>query len=214
MTGGPAGGALYPLRLQQRSAHRSFSAYNEAQRGRPVRPLARRALESVLPREGDALPIAIELGCGAGIEAQFLAENGFAVHAIDGDPSVGPHLAALAENHPVTPVIADLGSLEELPAAELVLSCATLSFVAPEPFARLWSMVREALVPGGVLAVDLFGDRDDWAGTEGTHPSRAEVDALLEGFEVLALDEEERDGRSFTGPKHWHTIQLIARRSA
>lgn len=200
--------------MQQRSAHRSFSAYNEAQRGRPVRPLARRAVEAVLPREGAARPIAVELGCGAGIEARFLAENGFRVHAIDGDPSVGPQLAALAGTHPVTPVLADLGSLEELPAADLVLSCATLSFVAPDPFARLWSRVREALVPGGVLAVDLFGDRDDWAGTEGTHPSRAEVDALLTGFEVLALDEEERDSRSFAGPKHWHTFQVIARRRA
>ena len=74
--------------------------------------------------------------------------------------------------------------------------------------------MRAALRPGGVLAVDLFGERDDWAGTEGTYLARAEVDSLLEGLEVLDLSEEERDGRSFAGPKHWHTFRILARRPA
>jgi trans-aconitate methyltransferase len=109
-------------------------------------------------------------------------------------------------------VIADLETLEELPAADLVLSCATLPFVRREAFAPLWALIRASLQPGGVLAADLFGERDDWAGSEGTYLARTEVDALLEGLEVVELAEEERDGRSFAGPKHWHTFQVIARR--
>lgn len=128
--------------------------------------------------------------------------------------SVGPLRTELSETLPVTAMIADLGSLEQLPAADLVLSCATLSFLAPEPFAHVWSLVRESLVSDGVLAADLFGDCDDWAGTEGTYPSRAQVEALLEGFEVLDLVEEERDSRSFSGPKHWNTFQVLARRQS
>lgn len=134
------------------------------------------------------------------------------MHAIDGDPSVEAALGELGEIHDVVPVIADLETLEELPAADLILSCATLSFVRREAFGPLWQRMREALRPGGVLAADLFGERDDWAGTEGTYLSRAEVEALLEGLEVLELTEEERDGRSFAGPKHWHTLQVLARR--
>src|SRR5699024_12392967 len=72
--------------------------------------------------------------------------------------------------------------------------------------------MREALRAQGVLAVDLFGEHDDWAGTDGTFLSRDEVGALLEGYEVLASTEKERDGRSFSGPKHWHTFRILARR--
>ena len=200
--------------MQQRSVDRDFSAYNRDQRGRPVRPLARRAAEEVLATEHAAAPVAVELGSGAGIEARFLAESGFEVHAIDADPSVEAVLGELGTSHGVRAVLAELETVEELPAAELILSCATLPFVRREAFAALWETVRAALRPGGVLAVDLFGERDDWAGTEGTYLARAEVDSLLEGLEVLDLSEEERDGRSFAGPKHWHTFRILARRPA
>lgn len=203
--------------MQQRSADRDFSAYNQAQRGRPVRPLARRAVDAaraVPARDRPAPAVAVELGSGAGIEARFLADSGFRVHALDADASVEPQLVELAESHGITAVIADLETLTALPAADLVLSCATLPFVRREAFEPLWTLIRGSLRPGGVLAVDLFGEKDDWAGTEGTYLTRAEIDALLDGLEVLELTEEERDGRSFAGPKHWHTVQVIARRPA
>ncbi|MDR7373400.1 hypothetical protein J2X28_000356 [Kocuria rhizophila] len=38
------------------------------------------------------------------------------------------------------------------------------------------------------------------------------MDELVTGLEVLRLHEEERDGPAFSGPKHWHTYQLVARR--
>ena len=85
--------------MQQRSADRDFSAYNRDQRGRPVRPLARRAVEEVPATEHAAAPVAVELGCGAGIEARFLAESGFEVHAIDADPSVEAVLGELGTSH-------------------------------------------------------------------------------------------------------------------
>jgi len=42
-----------------------------------------------------------------------------------------------------------------------------------------------------------------------------DVDAvrrLFDGLDVLALDEEDQDGDSFLGPKHWHVFDVIARR--
>jgi hypothetical protein len=42
------------------------------------------------------------------------------------------------------------------------------------------------------------------------HSSR-DVQALLAGLEVLRLDETERDGQAFRGPKHWHTYDILAR---
>ena len=198
--------------MQSRSADRDFAAYNIAQRGRPVRPLATRAVGAWSASDQVAAPVALELGAGIGIEAAHLASEGFRVHTYDVDPGVEDAMLALAESHPIRHRTVRLEELTVLPSADLILSCATLSFVPRADFAGLWQLLRNSLRPGGVLAVDLFGQRDDWAGTDGFYPSRTELDGLLEGLDVLALDEREHDGRSFAGPKHWHTFQVIARR--
>lgn len=200
------------MAMQSKSADRDFGAYNIAQQGRPVRPLATRAVGAWSAFDQMAEPLALELGAGIGIEAAHLAASGFRVHTYDVDPGVEGAMLALAESHPIRHRTVRLEELTELPEADLILSCATLSFVPREGFADLWQLLRNSLRPGGVLAVDLFGRRDDWAGTDGFYPSRTEVDDLLEGLEVLALDEREHDGRSFAGAKHWHTFQVIARR--
>jgi SAM-dependent methyltransferase len=204
--------------MQQRSADRDFAAYNEAQSGRPVRPLAVRAAQLVLETPGrspattpGAKPVAVELGSGAGIEARHLAGSGFRVHTYDADASVEAGMARMARTLDITHTTTDLAVPFPIPPADLLLSCATLSFVPRAAFPQLWRAVRSALRPHGVLAVDLFGDRDDWAGTDGTFLTQAELEELLTGLEVLSLEEEERDGRSFAGPKHWHTYRLIAR---
>ena len=82
--------------MQQRSADRDFAAYNEAQEGRPVRPLAVRAAQLVLEEPGRSLRttpedrlVAVELGSGAGIEARHLADSGFRVHTFDADVKIG-----------------------------------------------------------------------------------------------------------------------------
>ncbi|AXK47209.1 class I SAM-dependent methyltransferase [Brachybacterium saurashtrense] len=176
-----------------------------------MRPLARRAASLLSPRAHPPL-VAVELGSGAGVEARFLAEQGFDVHGYDSDPSVGPAMARLARTLPIRHTTADLAQIDVLPAADLILSCATLPFVPRTAFSTVWSTVRDALRPGGVVAVDLFGDRDDWTSTDGTFLARAEVLALLDGLEIVELSEEEREGRSFAGPKHWHTYRVLARR--
>lgn len=196
--------------MQRRSSDRDFAAYNAAQAGRPVRPLAKAAVALALDGAGEGR-LAVELGSGAGVEARFLAENGFRVHSYDADPSVEPIAAELAHDLPIIHTTADLEHLSTLPAADLVLSCATLPFVRREAFEALWRVLRGALRPGGILAVDLFGVHDDWAGTDGTYLARHEVEQLLDGLEVLELEESEHDGRSFSGPKHWHTYRVIAR---
>lgn len=122
-----------------------------------------------------------------------------------------PDLAELADELPVHPGIVDLADLEVLPETDLLLACASLPFVPRESFGLLWRRMLEALRPQGILAVDLFGEHDDWAATEGTYLSRAEVETLLGGLEVLELDEQQRDGGSFDGPKHWHTFRILAR---
>jgi tellurite methyltransferase len=86
-----------------------------------------------------------------------------------------------------------------------------------EAFRTLWKQLRTHLAPGGLLALQLFGDRDEWADggheTEATYHSRAEVDVLTEGLERVFFDEVERDGHTALGDaKHWHIFHMILRR--
>ena len=198
--------------MQTSAADRDFSGYNSAQQGRAVRSLAIAAVDAASRDESPVPPVAVDLGCGRGIESRYLAEHGFTVHAIDVDPSMRPVLAALGAELPVLPAITDLSTISSLPDCDLLLACAALPFVPRRAFDALWDIMLAALRPGGILAVDLFGDRDDWAGTDGTYLARPEVEAALEGLEVLELEERERDGASFGGPKHWHTYRVLARR--
>ena len=170
--------------------------------------MARTAVEHAGLAEGRR---AVDLGCGLGIETQYLAAHGWHVHAFDADPTVTPRLAALASDGAVVHTEARLQELTQLPDCHLLLACASLPFVPRSEFDRLWTMIREALQPGGILAVDLFGAYDDWASSEGTFLTRREADGYMDGLDVLIFDEEQHDGRAFSGPKHWHSFTVVAR---
>jgi hypothetical protein len=87
-----------------------------------------------------------------------------------------------------------------------------LPFCPPENFDGAWQRIRDALLPGGVLAVDLFGLRHGWA-SRGTAHSREAVDAMLSGLEVLTLDERNEPRPTVKeGVIQWHAFFVIARR--
>ncbi len=79
----------------------------------------------------------------------------------------------------------------------------------------MWEQIRRALAPGGIFAGQLFGTRDSWAGDPGmTFQDRSEVTRLLDRLEIVELHETERDGEAYSGPKHWHTYDILAREPA
>ena len=186
-----------------------WTRYNQAQPGRPVRPLCERAIAAAGPGAGR---LAVDAGCGAGIETDALLAAGWRVLAIDGDL---PSVRALAAAHPSTPgldiVHADLRDAV-LPPVDLFHAGYSLPFVPPEAFDDLWLRIRESLRRGARLAVDLFGDRDSWADRSWlTIHDAAGVERRVDGLVDVEIDEEDRDGVSFVGPKHWHVFHVLAR---
>ena len=101
----------------------------------------------------------------------------------------------------------------DLSPFDLLYAGYSLPFLDADAFDRFWSAVRDRLRPGGILVVNFFGPRDSWAGREGMRFIDVdEVRRLVDGLELLELDEEDQDGDSFLGPKHWHVFDVIARR--
>lgn len=178
----------------------------------PVRALCLEAIETA----GDARGrLAVDLGAGAGRETAALLAAGWRVLALDGAP--GAHLRIEASVAPrdrgrLTVTEQSFGSLDRLPQAGLVYAGYALPFQRPEVFARTWALIRAALEPGALLAVNLFGPRDTWAADPAiTTHTTDEARALLAGLEILTVREEEREGHAVGGPKHWHVLDLVAR---
>ena len=192
----------------------NWAAYYRSTIGREPRPLFAKGIAAV-EAVGVAPGQAIEIGFGDGRETLALLEAGWRVLAIDPAPAaadvlqsqVSAHLAGRLEIKSVPAEDADLVPFDLLYAGY------SLPFLGADAFDRFWNNARDRLRPGGILVVNFFGPRDSWAGREGMRfIDIGAVRGNVNGLELLALDEEDQDGDSFLGPKHWHVFDVIARR--
>jgi tellurite methyltransferase len=189
-----------------------WTGYYDAQGDREPRELLLEALRS-FDREGRT-GVAVDLGAGQGIESEALVRRGWKVIAVDAEEEgirrLRERAGALATR--LRTIVSRMEAVE-VPDADLVHASFSLPFCAPDAFPDLWARIRSALRPGGRFAGELFGDRDSWASDpEMTFHDVDAARALFEGMELESFVEEDEDGESFDGPKHWHVFHVIARR--
>jgi SAM-dependent methyltransferase len=188
--------------------------YYRATEGRPPRPLFRDAIAFLPARPtDDRALVAIDLGCGDGTETLALLTRGWMVTAVDTAPEAIARLRASVppeDERRLTTFVASFHELE-LPEADFVYAGLSLPFCSPPEFAEAWRRIKNALRPDGIFAGHFFGPRDSWADQPGmTFQSREELEALLAGFAVHRLEEQDEDGPAVSGPKHWHVFHVIA----
>ena len=199
---------------------RDWPAYFAVMEGKGPRDTTTRALEAFaaegLPDAGGEkpVPLAVDLGCGEGRDTQTILERGWRVVAIDGNEAAFENMAKRGLlDHPGLETRLEPFEECSIPGCELLNASFSLPFCHPDRFGALWTIVRYAIEPGGRLACQLFGDRDTWASLpDRSHFTRAEVEAMLEGFEVEFFEEDESDSRDAEGhDKHWHVFHIVAR---
>jgi SAM-dependent methyltransferase len=191
-----------------------WAAFYRSTIGREPRPLFVKGIVAV-EEAGVAPGQAIEIGFGDGRETLALLEAGWRVLAIDPTPA-----AAQVLESQVPALVAARLEIRSMPAEDadlvpfdLLYAGYSLPFLGADAFDRFWNAARDRLRPGGFLVVNFFGTRDSWAGREGMQFVDVDgVRRLVDGLELLVLDEEDKDGDSFLGPKHWHVFDVIARR--
>lgn len=199
--------------------------YLDRNRTLPVRDTLVRALAV-----GDPPGAAADLGCGPGKEAAELLRRGWSVEVVDAYPDMVEAARVACEaavgadrcGAALRCVHARLAEWDApIDAFDLVHAGFSLPFVATADFPALWQRIVRSIRPGGMFAGQFFGPQDSFyaqspAGSMTVHV-RHEVDALLAGFEVLSISEEERDGvigvPPAEVPKHWHVFHVIARRA-
>lgn len=159
---------------------------------------------------------AIDIGAGATLrDAKYLLDQGFEnVTVVDQEESV----AAAAEKIGSKKLHCYISKFAEFefPENEYDLANAnySLPFNPPEDFDKVFSRIKNSLVKGGIFCGQFFGVNDDW--NKSPHLSfhtKEQVLGLLQGMEVLHLEEKEFDGKLASGaPKHRHVFDVIARK--
>jgi tellurite methyltransferase len=158
---------------------------------------------------------AIDLGCGDGTETAFLLAKGWHVLAIDSEPSAFDYLNTKIPPQAHERLQTQIAKFEdvELSAADLIYAGYSLPFCHPQHFEALWNKIVTNINPAGRIAGQLFGVNDTWVSNPNLTFFTAEgARALFAPFEVESFQEEDADGESTLGPKHWHIFHVIARK--
>jgi rhodanese-related sulfurtransferase len=204
------------LRQRGYAVHEGLPAQADLRESGPSRvrlwqpsPFLVEALEHIRPPDADAPPgRALDVACGAGREAVYLALSGYEVEAVDVLPDALERAADLARRSGVRLTVTrqNLRRDTELPAQRYGL-VTVFRFV----HRLLLPAVGQSVAPGGYLVYEAFNWWDAAAGRKPLKPGHTlrdgELAAAFAGFEVLiARDGVERGGRTFS--------QLLARRNS
>jgi membrane dipeptidase len=158
--------------------------------------------------------LAVDLGAGTGRDTLELLRRGWRVIAVDREAEAIERLVELAGADSAR-LETRLGRFEdaEWPRCNLLNASYALPFTARDEFPGLWQRIVDSIVAGGRFSGQFFGPNDDWARTGVRVQSRAEVERLLEAFEVERLEEFDEDGTTTVGKsKHWHLFHVVARK--
>jgi SAM-dependent methyltransferase len=143
---------------------------------------------------------ALDLACGAGRNALWLAEHGWSVTAVDGSPAAIERVRSCAASRGVN-VNAQVANLEK---SEYTIEPAHWDLIVISYYLQrdLFDPAKRGVVPGGVLAaIVLLG--------EGRFSLRTgELRAYFSGWEIL----HDREGNPGDSPDHRPVAELVARR--
>jgi len=167
---------------------------------------------SVLAAEVGALAPgrALDLACGAGRSAIWLAERGWTVTAVDFSDEA---LAMARQARPdVDWVLADLRDYEPEPGA-YDLALVLYLHVSEDERRTILRRAAQSLAPGGILLV--VGHDVENLGTGAPGPSRPEVlytpDTIAAELDGLAVERAERVMRPVDGAEAVDTVVLATR---
>lgn len=194
----------------------NWEAYYQKVSGRTARPLLKDALEHAGATTQESPRLAIDLGCGDGTETVILLEHGWRVLAVDGEPAAITQLRSKVPVEAASRLETCVTSFEDIgvpPSADLIHASLSLPFCHPQHFDSLWAKIVNSIASGGWFAGNFFGVNDSWTVHDDmTFHTEEQVRKILEAFEIAYFHEEDTDGRSTLGPKHWHIFTAIAQK--
>jgi len=160
--------------------------------------------------------LAVDFGCGAGHESVYLAQQGWTVIAVDREAHAEEYVRKLAGKHASQIQFVE-SSYEDYvfpESVQLINASYALPYCPPEKFHEVMENIKAALAPGGRFAGHFFGPNDSWSSeTNKVFLSRAQIEKIFkDGFEIEYYLEEDEEGETMSGSKHWHLHHLVVRK--
>lgn len=192
----------------------SWDDFVTANRLRPPRELLRRTL-GAFDLEGRTSGVAVDLACGSGPDAVELLRRGWTVHAVDTNATALRLLQQGAPADARSRLQVHAVALQDfvLPRCDLVWSGWGLPYCPVDRWPGFWQGLRQALLPGGRVAGDVFGPRHAWACEDGILTLSEQVlREALQGLDIEAFDIEDGWRPSGGEMTRWHAFGVSARR--
>lgn len=163
--------------------------------------------------------VAVDVGCGAGRDALYLAKKGFTVYAYDKSDVAIARLEEICPDHLNEKLFPQVCSFErfEYPRSSLVSACSSLFFCPPELFSPAWLKITESILRGGVFCGHFMGVNDSWAkmvrGDLTVHTRDGLAELFKDSFKIVDVYEHNSEGMTLAGKKkHWHTYSVVAQK--
>lgn len=166
--------------------------------------------------------IAIDCGCGAGSDIEFLRKHDFTVHAFDLEEESISRCAKRFKRDERVILSVDSFSSFAYPKASLIVADASLLFCPPSEFDQVWANIKQSLINTGVFCGSFLGPRDTMATTDyaesGFWPAgkvftNSELTKNFDGFDIAKFDEIELSGETDQGiTHHWHLFSVVAQK--
>ncbi|MGH1469978.1 MAG: class I SAM-dependent methyltransferase [Cellvibrionaceae bacterium] len=166
--------------------------------------------------------VAIDCGCGAGADIEYLVNNGFTVYGFDIEQESISRCQSRFNGVGNVFLSQSSFSTFDYPQASLVVADASLFFCPSSEFDKVWSKIDQCLLPNGLFCGSFLGKEDTMA-IPGENPSvfwpevtafeESEVMELFKDFEVLRFKTHKSTGKTPQGVTHnWHIIQVVAQK--
>jgi SAM-dependent methyltransferase len=193
----------------------AWSDYYRAVAGRPPRELYRQTVARFDPAAA-AGRLAVDLGCGSGIETLDLLKQGWNVVAVDQEAAAIEQLLARVPAEARGRLETRMATFETaaLPAADFIWAGLSLPFCPPGSLPAVWAKIVAALKPGGRFAGDFFGNRGAWRREAPmTFLTRDELTRLCAPLHIEYFIEEEGERpTALDGIQRVHGFSVVVRK--
>lgn len=159
--------------------------------------------------------IALDLGCGSGAEAEYLAKNGLMVDAIDKNDAAIAYTTDRCKGLTVDAIQGDFREFDLRPGYyAIVVAINSLPFLTKEECRILLERVKASLKPGGAVVIGVYGLEHAWANRKDmSFWLLDEFRALWPGWDVLAMNEYKGPWPLVSGEEIFqHRIHLVAKK--
>ncbi|HAU1152127.1 TPA: class I SAM-dependent methyltransferase [Legionella pneumophila] len=194
--------------------------YNSTKQNTLPRKSLLKAIANFDKEEVSPPRLAIDLGCGAGMDVMELLRGGWFVIAIDSQFSAIDSLLSSAQEltraNNLKAVVASFETMDSLPKANLMNASFSLPFLKPVYFYKFWKVILSGLESGGRFSGSFLGFNDSWnTRSDMTFLNREMICHLFAQFKIEYFQEEEKDEMDALGYyKHWHKFYIVAKKMA